>query len=226
MKVPAIAKKTFDQLSKNPEYMVIVQYVIEKLSKIASSIQRAQYVHKVVDEFNQITFDHPLVHQFSPCKMGCTACCHTQISVNQDEANLLAQKVNEGIKIDHDLLLKQANRGDEASEFYKLSYDDRACIFLDDNGACKVYEDRPSVCRTNAVLGDSTQCRTDDGNQQVRLVKTSEADMAIYASYLFANESGTLPVMLRKALNKKLTDKEDVEMSTKQDKSSALLHRP
>lgn len=225
MKVPAIAKKTFDQLSKNPEYMVIVQYVVEKLSKMASSIQRGRYVHQVVDEFNQITFDHPLVHQFSPCKMGCTACCHTQISVNQDEANLLALRVKEGIEIDYQLLQKQAAQGDEASEFYKLSYEDRACIFLDEKGACKVYEDRPSVCRTNAVLGDSAQCRTDDGKQQVRLVKTSEADMVIYASYLFSKESGTLPFMLNKALSSKTTDKEDDEKSCNSDKTLVVPHR-
>jgi Fe-S-cluster containining protein len=225
MKVPAVAKKTFDQLSKNPEYMVIVQYVLEKLSKMASSIKRARYTHRIVDEFNQVTFNHPLVQQFSPCKMGCTACCHTQISVNQDEARLLAERIINGVEIDVDLLVKQAEAGDDAKEFYKLNYSERSCIFLDDQGACKVYEDRPSVCRTNAVLGDAKQCQTNDGNQQVRLVKTAESDMVIYASYLFSKESGALPLMVKKAIEERVTDTEAVEKSCNNGKALGFPDR-
>jgi Fe-S-cluster containining protein len=201
VKVPAVANKSFEELSKKPEFMVIVQFIIDKLSKIPFSIKRAKVIHQTIDEFNNEVFSHPLVKQFSPCKSGCSACCHTQVSVTRDEAELLVQRIADGVEINIGHLILQAQAGDNASDFYKLDYKERACIFLDENGACKVYNDRPSVCRTNAVLGEASQCMTNDGHQQVRLVKTPQSDMVIYASFLYAQESGSLPSMVYKVLD-------------------------
>ncbi len=201
MKVPAVANRSFEELSKKPEFMVIVQFIIDKLSKIPFPIKRAKIIHQTIDEFNKEVFAHPLVQQFSPCKTGCSACCHTQVSVTRDEAELLVQRIADGVEINIDKLVQQAKVGDAASDFYKLDYEARGCIFLDEKGLCKVYEDRPSVCRTNAVLGDADQCKTTDGHQQVRLVKTPQSDMAIYASFLYAQESGSLPTMVFKVLD-------------------------
>ena len=201
MKVPAVANRSFEELNKKPEFMVIVQFIIDKLSKIPFPIKRAKIIHQTIEEFNQEVFAHPLVKQFSPCKSGCSACCHTQVSVTRDEAELLVQRIADGVEINIDQLILQAKAGDTASEFYKLDYESRGCIFLDEKGLCKVYEDRPSVCRTNAVLGEADQCKTSDGHQQVRLVKTPQSDMAIYASFLFAEESGSLPTMVFKVLD-------------------------
>jgi Fe-S-cluster containining protein len=203
VKVPAIAKKTFDQLSHLPEFLGIVQFILDKISRVSSPLKRARIVHKSIDEFNEEIFAHPLVQQYSPCKVGCSACCHTQVSVTSDEAELLTQKIMEGVEINLERLERQASVSEETSTFYQLKYDDRACVFLDDSGACTVYEDRPSVCRTNAVLGDAQQCLVSGDTQQLRLVKTSKADMAIYASFLHSKESGSLPFMVFKKLKEK-----------------------
>ena len=203
VKVPAIAKKTFDQLSHVPEFLGIVQFILDKISRVSSPLKRARIIHKSIDEFNEEIFAHPLVQQFSPCKVGCTACCHTQVSVTEDEAELLAQRIREGIEIDLELLEHQSKVSEETGTFYQLKYEDRKCVFLDDSGACSVYEDRPSVCRTNAVLGDAQQCLVSGDTQQLRLVKTSKADMVIYASFLHSKESGSLPFMVSRKLKEK-----------------------
>ena len=206
VKVPSVAKKTFDHLSQFPEYMEIAQTVLTKLKKISSAIKRARFVHKLIDDYNIEVFAHPLVKEYSPCQMGCSACCHTQVSVTSDEAILLAQRISDDTSIDHLLLKKQATAGNDVAAFYDLSYQERRCIFLDDKGTCKVYSDRPSVCRTNAVLGEKEQCLTNDGKQQLRLIKTSKSDMAIYAAYLFSEQSGSLPLMVEKAMEETRSD--------------------
>lgn len=206
MNVPAIAKKTFEELRNQSEFMAIVHAVLDELRKLTTPFQRANLIHQTIDEFNQEVFSHPLVLKFSPCKMGCDGCCHTQVSVTDDEAALLALRINEGVSIDEKRLALQTQAGNDSQAYYKMSYADRRCVFLNDQGACRVYEDRPSVCRTNAVLGDSQQCDTSVSVGPTRLIRTPKSDMAIYASYLFSKSSGTLPFMVKKALKEKAED--------------------
>ena len=196
MNVPAIAKKTYEELKGVPEYMVIYNFVLENLRRLTDKYVRAKLIHAVVDEFNNESFSHPLVQELSPCKLGCTACCHTQVSVTDDEAQLLVQLIEDGVEVNRERLSKQAAVGNDSSAFFKLKYQDRKCIFLGVSGACSVYEDRPSVCRTNVVLGDASQCDTSKGIKPTRLVKTPKSDLAIYASFETAELSGTLPYMV------------------------------
>lgn len=203
MNIPAIAKNTFESLRNQPELLSITQSVMEHLNKIKSKLEKARFVHNVVDEYNKEVFAHPLLKEFVPCKAGCTGCCHTQVSVTADEAELLMHNLDEGVVIDYNRLSHQAAAGNDAADFFKLAYKERACVFLDENGACKVYKDRPAVCRTNAVVGDASQCDTSTKPQgALRLVKTPKADMAIVAAFATA-ESGTLPVMLAQALKER-----------------------
>lgn len=201
MNAPVIAKKTYEEHKAIPEYKSIFDFVLQNLQRIADKFVRAKVIHEIVDEFNKEVFAHPLVQQFSPCKLGCTACCHTQVSVTDDEAQLLAKRVQEGVKINRRLLKLQVKAKNDSDAFFKIKYEDRKCIFLGDDGACTVYEDRPSVCRTNAVIGDASQCDTSVSVQPVRLIKTPKSDVAIYASFENAESSGTLPYMVGKALS-------------------------
>ncbi len=206
MNFPAIAKQTFDLLKENPMFSSISDFIILHLKKIDSPTDRAQFVHDAVDDYNLEVFAHPLVKELVACKIGCSACCHTQVSITEDESELLAQKVLGGIKIDYALLRKQMSAKNEENNFNKLSYEDRKCVFLAEDRTCQVYDDRPSVCRTNAVLGSPSQCSPNpiSGEKQtLRLVKTSKADMAIIASFIVSHSSGTLASMLGNTLFKK-----------------------
>lgn len=200
MNVPAIAKKTYEELKTHPLFQELAAVVFEQLKKLSDPLLRARFVHQVVDELNQEVFANPLVKEFSPCKIGCSGCCHTQVSVTIDEAHLLVEKIKHGLEIDKQRLMIQMNAGNDSDAYYKIKYEDRKCIFLGEEGACRVYEDRPSVCRTNAVLGDANQCDTRQSIKPTRLVKTPQSGMAIYASFVSAEESGTLPSMVGKLL--------------------------
>jgi Fe-S-cluster containining protein len=153
-----------------------------------------------VDEYNEVVFDHPLVKQLSPCKQGCTACCHTQVSVTEDEAYLLATRVKAGTSIDLDRLKIQMQARDSSELFFNLSYEQRKCVFLSEEGSCQVYDDRPSVCRTNAVLGDASQCDTREEQKQLVLVLTENADVTIYGHFQQSKNNGSLPHLLAQQL--------------------------
>lgn len=184
--------------------MAITQSMLKHLEKIKNPREKARFLHNAVDEYNQEVFSHPLLKTLVPCRSGCTACCHTQVSATYEEALLLSDYITEGMVIDQDRLKKQSDKGRETESFYQLSYQDRKCVFLSDEGNCRVYHDRPMVCRTNAVVGDSQQCDSRlNESGQLRLVKTEKADMVIVSGYMASQESGTLPFMLYHILNEK-----------------------
>jgi Fe-S-cluster containining protein len=196
MNLPAVVNKTFQELKNQSEFIEIVNFVVKNLKRLNHSDERARFLHQVVEEYNSEVFSHPLVKQLSPCQKGCSACCHTQVSVTEDEARLLSQKIRDGIDVDIQRLKIQMTAGNEAEAFFKLDFETRRCIFLDDQGACRVYEDRPAVCRNNVVLGSPDQCDTREGIKPTRLVRTPQSDMAIYGAYLYSKSNGALPYMV------------------------------
>mgnify|MGYP002634334738 FL=1 len=66
------------------------------------------------------------------CGRGCSACCLDDLTVTTIEA--------ERIRNSHPELIAQGTPRAPGG-----------CAFLDDTGACRVYEDRPSVCRTQGL---------------------------------------------------------------------------
>ena len=66
------------------------------------------------------------------CGRGCAACCLDNLSVSAAEAESIRRK--------HPELLERA-----------APHPTGACAFLDGRGACRIYADRPSVCRTQGL---------------------------------------------------------------------------
>ncbi len=66
------------------------------------------------------------------CARGCRACCIDDLTVFEPEAAL--------IRAHHSELLEVAS-----------PHAVGACAFLDDSGACRIYEHRPYVCRTQGL---------------------------------------------------------------------------
>jgi len=201
MKIPAIACQTFLRCKEHPILGRLWRNVVQTLSLITDSISRAQYIHRLIDEKLAPVVSNPTVEKYVSCKKGCSACCHTQVSVTADEAHLLAILLKQQKNVDFNKLEMQARSQDDAASWYRLSFDQRSCIFLKSDQTCSVYENRPSVCRTNYAFNPSILCDTRDGVEHpLRLLKTEEADMVIAASFVEAKDAGALPFMVWKAL--------------------------
>lgn len=170
------------------------------MHKLNSAIRRARYFHHQVEEaVNSFksTLSHPELIQ---CKKGCSACCHTGAGVTEDEAELMASLIRNGISIDPGKLERQAN----VKNWYSLSYEERGCIFLNEERECLIYNDRPAVCRTNHVLSDPKFCETKDGiEQSQRILLTDEANMLIAASFIAAKKTGMLANLVFEKIQEK-----------------------
>jgi Fe-S-cluster containining protein len=201
---PAIAYKTYEKLKDEKLFKKLFRKTKKKLRQIGSPLARAVLTHKLIDlEINQL-FSDPVVKENVTCKKSCSACCHTQVSVTSDEAELLASEVLNGSEVDLGRLRLLAEAGNESELFYQFSYEQRACPFLNSEGSCEVYENRPSVCRTNHVISEAELCETRDGVEKpVRLLNTFKADMIIMAAFKTSQENGSLPFMLWKALKRR-----------------------
>jgi len=66
------------------------------------------------------------------CARGCSACCVDDLTVFEIEAERIRRR--------HGELLERG-----------MPHAAGACAFLDDAGACRVYADRPYVCRTQGL---------------------------------------------------------------------------
>jgi Fe-S-cluster containining protein len=201
MVMPAIAMRTYKMFEKDSTFRKLIKKMTTKLSKISDPVKRARYVHDKIDQEITAIMGNPGVKELVQCKKKCSACCHSQVAVTQEEAELLALKIDEGVEIDFDLLNKQAQAGNSSSDYFKLSYSDRRCVFLTDDGLCKVYADRPSVCRTNYVLSEPSQCEIKSGESpSVQLLNTFSADSWVYSLFHVGKENGTLASLLKKKI--------------------------
>lgn len=66
------------------------------------------------------------------CRRGCSACCLDDLTVTRIEA--------EQIRRGHGDLLSRAD-----------PHPVGACAFLDREGACRIYQDRPTICRSQGL---------------------------------------------------------------------------
>ncbi|PIK14990.1 YkgJ family cysteine cluster protein [Halobacteriovorax sp. JY17] len=197
IKFPAIASKTYQAFKSQSEMIKIMNDVIKKIKKLSSPSRRARFVHKEVNRKITELFKDSAVERNVSCREGCSACCHTQVSISDDEAQLLHKIVQDGHKIDLERLKNQSKASKSSATWYRLSYQERACIFLDENKSCSIYDSRPMVCRTNHVVGDPKDCSTEDGlEHSVKLLNTFEADMVVMAGFSQCEENGALPDLL------------------------------
>lgn len=167
---------------------------------------RARLVHKDVDVAIK---EH---HEKEPeeaagirCRSGCNACCYTAVGVTKDEAELLAERVVKGVKIDVPRLMRQqeAARDDKAWFTDEIAHKDRACVFLGEDGKCKVYEDRPSACRKYFVFTDPKFCDVEKYPKKgVGNLVSHGAECITSASYTVDQEVNFLPRALLAALDR------------------------
>ena len=91
------------------------------------------------------------------CARGCSHCCRVPVEIWPHEAALLAGAARAaGMELDAARLERQSQYA--IDDWQRQPAADRACVFLDDDGACRVYESRPNACRKLLVLSDPVHC--------------------------------------------------------------------
>ena len=132
------------------------------------------------------------------CSKGCSGCCHYEVEITSDDAAVLKVVLDAGRVIDRERLAVQAARERKSPEWRKFWSKENRCVFLGDDGACGIYEDRPSVCRKHVVTTPAAACTTDGA--AVAPVQVLLAEILLSAALsLEGVEFGSLAKMLTRA---------------------------
>lgn len=118
------------------------------------------------------------------CKRGCAACCHQSVACTEQEAIRIANYVfQKGIQLDEDRLQKQRlSLKESLRTFQLLTYEERTCIFLGEDLACRIYPVRPLVCRRHVVQNEARWCA--DGEAS-RLLFAVDPEVDAYLSAFY-----------------------------------------
>jgi Fe-S-cluster containining protein len=91
------------------------------------------------------------------CRKGCHHCCHGPVEIWPQEAALLVEIAREaGMELDKARLERQSRY--TMDTWLQQPAADTACVFLGEDGACRVYESRPNACRKLLVVTDPALC--------------------------------------------------------------------
>lgn len=163
------------------------------LREFAPGAARGRELHRLLDR--EIAAATPANVS---CRRGCTGCCHYEVEITGDEADLLREAVLGGIAVDRLRLAAQAARERKSPEWARLGAVQNRCVFLGDDGACRVYEDRPSSCRKHLVTSPPAACTTPGA--AVAPVPNLAAEILLSAALGLDAVCASLPKLLQAAL--------------------------
>ena len=165
-----------------------------KLLEFRAGADRGRVLHQLMDREMGAVGNMPLA-----CGKGCAGCCHYEVEITSDDAAVLKAVVKAGRGVDHERLAVQAARERQSPEWRKFWSADNRCVFLGDDGACGIYEDRPSVCRKHVVTTPAAACTTEGA--AVAPVQVLLAEILLSAALsIEGTEFGSLSKMLLKSL--------------------------
>jgi uncharacterized protein len=117
----------------------------------------ASEVHGTMDEVLKRDREKDATSGGIQCRKGCSHCCHGPVEIWPQEAVLLVKAAHEaGIELDRARLERQGRQSIDT--WRRQAGSDTACVFLDGDGACRVYESRPNACRKLLVVSDPALC--------------------------------------------------------------------
>jgi len=172
----------------------VLARTVEELRALPPGPDRARAVHQRVDAaLARFAEQKPEVAQAVRCGKGCAHCCRIWVGVTRDEAGLLAERVRDGsVQPDRRRLERQRDFADPA-DFIGQPLEDASCAFLGPDGACMVYADRPSICRTVLMTSDPELCRGGDLTTLLSAVINPFSEVVVSAALTLDSENDPPP---------------------------------
>jgi len=177
-------------------HRLLIHYT-DTLANLSPGAERGRRVHELIEEQNAASS-----HIKTSCQKGCGACCHLEVEITRDDANILADSIANGVKVDN-LRLRELAQRVRLDAAWKLGFvESNRCVFLGADNACRNYRNRPTVCRKHSVISPVSECETKGGNPIPKLMPLAEIVMSAAVNQP-GNDFGSLSKMLQLVLDER-----------------------
>lgn len=208
--------ENYKETLSEEEYTSFVKFVhsmmdqfMNDLSQFSAGFARGFRMHELIDmEVDQNS------HIKISCQKGCSACCHLEVEITEDEAAVLIEGIKAGIDIDLDRLHDLAQRNKRDEKWNLGAVPENRCVFLSEQGSCKAYHYRPAACRKAMVISNPNQCAVLDG--KVDPVYMPKAEIIFSAALnLSENSFGPFAQMVYEKYNQNFASTEENQINMK-----------
>jgi len=177
-----IGNDTTTRRHANVIYDQLVSWM-DIILRIPEGRQRALDVHSLAERAIEKAAQAYAADQAPSCHKGCSFCCHTQVSIGGSEGEFIKDYADRH-NIDWDRGKARAQADQQEPHLYptRLSWSESACVFLNPDGACRIYEARPLSCRKLVVVSQPQLCDPRDKNSPSYLMNL-EAEIISAAFY-------------------------------------------
>jgi Fe-S-cluster containining protein len=156
-----------ERLDKSIE---LAERIVPDLEVLREKSGSLEMYYNELHQFADNMIESSNIKQFIQCgRQQCSFCCHDKIMGPLSEivyiSNLVKKK---GIKVNKSVIQTEEN-------WNTLTFKEKACPLLDEDGRCSIYENRPLICRAhNISLGeDIEKCKRLNGETTRELVVVS-----------------------------------------------------
>ena len=163
---------------------------------LADDGDRTRLVRERVDQLIEtlVARDQRFGYPAPFCHKGCAECCHELVYCTDEEARRIHDHcAREGIGIDYAKLERQLEhievdeRMDHtgATTWNDQEEADQSCVFLGPDRACRVWAERPLVCRVHLAEGSDRFCRPHNGAVNPEAAGISYIELSYILSAVF-----------------------------------------
>ncbi|WP_005037721.1 YkgJ family cysteine cluster protein [Holophaga foetida] len=157
---------------------------------------RTRLVHQRVDELIDalVARDHRFGYPSPFCHRGCANCCHELVYCTDEEALRIHEHcAEEGIAIDYAKLARQLEHVETdghldhtgGTTWNDQEEADQSCIFLGPDRACRIWLERPLVCRVHLAEQTDRHCRPHNGVENPEALGISYIELSYILSAVF-----------------------------------------
>jgi len=163
---------------------------------LADGADRTRLVHQRVDELIEALVARDQRFGYPPpfCHRGCANCCHELVYCTDQEAQRIHDHcAKEGIAIDYAKLARQLEHVETdahldhtgGTTWNDQAEADQSCVFLGEDRACRVWSERPLVCRVHLAEETDRHCRPHNGVVDPEALGISYIELSYILSAVF-----------------------------------------
>lgn len=131
----------------------------QDITFVKENIDNFQVILDEIDKRNDAYLEKfPEYKERIYCKKGCSLCCHQVIPVNEHEIDHIISRNKEKFDSVNISDLKKQLTATMENIKETRKFEEMKCVFLNDEGACSVYSERPTMCRSFSMLDKNDGC--------------------------------------------------------------------